>query len=104
MTIDHTIQYQEMAKILISELPSKWDKAWIKAVTEDSAIETSYFYQAELGSEKWLDPNFSQTDKASDALMSIRESMTIPGQKPWSRCTFTLFPDGTFKFDVEYDD
>jgi hypothetical protein len=38
------------------------------------------------------------------SLKEIRKAMTIPGQTPWSRCTFTLFPDGKFKFDVEYDD
>jgi hypothetical protein len=42
--------------------------------------------------------------KISKALMNLQSEMTIPGQKPWSRCTFTLFPDGKFKFDVEYDD
>jgi hypothetical protein len=42
--------------------------------------------------------------KVHKALHALQSDMTIPGQEPWSRCTFTLFPDGKFKFDVEYDD
>lgn len=37
------------------------------------------------------------------ALHALREQSTASGM-PWSRCTFTLFPDGEFKFDVAYDD
>ena len=39
-----------------------------------------------------------------ERLRDLRAATKQDGREPWSRCTFTLFPDGEFKFDVEYDD
>lgn len=41
------------------------------------------------------------SSRVDDVLKDLRKQWPGP---PWSRCTFTLFPNGEFKFDVAYDD
>lgn len=80
-----------------------FDSAQIRARLEDGFTEIEYVC-ADHGQERFVLPPSGQGSRAHDALHALRNEMTIPGQQPWSRCTFTLFPDGKFKFDVEYDD
>ena len=95
--------YTAMAIALSSGCPSGYDKAWIEARMADGFSEQQYWCE---GNGKKSNPDLTaqQTSVIDDALHEIRKQMTVPGQTPWSRCTFTLFPDGKFKFDVEYDD
>jgi Protein of unknown function, DUF600 len=103
MNVD--IQYQEIASIIENHAPSGWSKIQIPAEVGDDWAEKSYDYWDSNNNQKWFEiEKVDQDIKISRALREIRKQMTIPGQQPWSRCTFTLFPDGKFKFDVEYDD
>jgi hypothetical protein len=96
---------QEIAGILSSNIHSiSWKKSWISGDVNQDHTSLEYGYTTEQKLENWLIPDFNDTNKVSKKLLDIRAQMTVPGQAPWSRCTFTLFPDGKFKFDVEYDD
>jgi hypothetical protein len=95
--------YSILALSLSEHCPSNFEKAWINAVVEDDFSKQRHTCLIN-GETKYPDIPTLETSKLGDALREIRKQMTIPGQKPWSRCTFTLFPDGKFKFDVEYDD
>jgi Protein of unknown function, DUF600 len=99
-------QYNYLSEAIVSSVPQGWQKAWISAdeVEKDTA-EITGDYVDHSGQEHWFSIESSDLAyKAADAVMTLNKLMTIPGQKPWSKCKFTLFPDGTFKFDVEYDD
>lgn len=80
-----------------------FESAQIRARLDDGFTEIEYVC-TDQGQEKFVLPPAGQGSLAHDALHEIRKSMIIPGQEAWSRCTFTLFPDGKFKFDIEYDD
>jgi hypothetical protein len=95
--------YSIMALILSSNCPVDFDKAWINARLSEGFSQQRYTCQNN-GALTYPDLSSEETSKIDDALHEIRSQMTIPGQKPWTRCTFTLFPDGKFKFDVQYDD
>lgn len=106
MTDTAMTQYDFLSAAIIQSVPSGWQKAWLSAdeVASDTAEITGDYVDAE-GKEQWF--SIQSTDlayKAADAVMMLNKEMTVPGQKPWTKCTFTLFPDGKFKFDVGYDD
>jgi Protein of unknown function, DUF600 len=95
--------YQVLAAILSSNCPDGFQNASIQARLADDFSQMQYWCEV---SGKKIQPSIPSMQKSDvdDALHEIRKQMTIPGEQPWSRCTFTLFPDGKFKFDVEYDD
>ena len=98
-----TDHYQQIAVILDEACPDNYSKALIKAVVGDDWDDQEVW--CEIGAHK-MQPDIEATKQfnVGRSLRVIRAQMTTPGQEPWSRCTFTLFPDGKFKFDVEYDD
>lgn len=95
--------YQSLAIVLSDQCPPAFEMAWINADLAEGYSHVQYWYDinGEVAQPIVMPMQKSAVD---DALHDLRESMTMPGQEPWSRCTFTLFPDGKFKFDVEYDD
>jgi Protein of unknown function, DUF600 len=95
--------YQAMASIIAENCPPKFDMAWFDAELEDGVSQMQYWYES-TGSRKQPEISLMQKSELDDVLHNLRDSMTVSGQKPWSKCKFTLFPDGKFKFDVEYDD
>jgi hypothetical protein len=95
--------YGVMALALQSNCPDGFDKAFINARLSDGFSQQRYVCEKD-GAQIYPDLSPNETSQIDDVLHELREAMTIPGQEPWSRCTFTLFPDGKFKFDVEYDD
>jgi hypothetical protein len=105
MITDINVEYAMIAEVVSQEAPNGWSKIRVPATVESDNTEFSYFYTDQRNVEKWFDIDDSKKDVIiHNALKAIRTQMTVPGQSPWSRCTFTLFPDGKFKFDVEYDD
>jgi hypothetical protein len=95
--------YSILALSLSENCPENFEKAWIDASVEEDFSKQRHNCLVN-GNIVYPDITAIETSKVDDALHDIRKAMTIPGQKPWSKCKFTLFPDGTFKFDVEYDD
>jgi Protein of unknown function, DUF600 len=104
MISDVSADYQIIAEALAQSAPAGWQKAWVNSKVDDGVSENTFDYQKSDGSEYWFDPESVKVAVIGRAIRKIRDQMAIPGQKPWSRCTFTLYPDGKFKFDVEYDD
>lgn len=95
--------YMVLATVLSSHCGSDFSDAKIIARLAQGFSDVEYVCNIEAKSTAFL-PDIMDSVKVDDALHELRDSMTIPGEDPWSRCTFTLFPDGKFKFDVEYDD
>ncbi len=95
--------YEQIAIVLNEACPPGYTKAWIMAEVGDDWDDQEVWCETAAGKNQ-PDIEAQKQFKVGKSLRSIRASMTIPGEKPWSRCTFTLFPDGKFKFDVQYDD
>jgi Protein of unknown function, DUF600 len=84
--------------------PSGFEQAQMVAEVADGYSDIRYDCRSQGREQQGLASAIEQDLKVDAALHELRAQMTIPGQKSWTNCTFTLFPDGTFKFDVEYDD
>ena len=97
-------QYQKIAQNFTPALPAEWRKAWISGEVSSDHTDLEFGYEDDRGGESWIVPETTNRLEIRDALKSLRDIMAAPGQQPWSRCAFRLFPDGNFKFDVEYDD
>ncbi len=95
--------YTLLGQILVATCNSNFDTAHISARLDEGFTDIEYVC-VKNGEQSFALPAKGKGSQVHDALHEIRKQMTIPGQAPWSRCTFTLFPDGKFKFDVEYDD
>jgi hypothetical protein len=95
--------YEILADVLTATCGNNYDSARIFAKLDDGHSELRYIC-VDKDKETIVEASTINGWNAHKALHAIRTQMTIPGQKPWSKCNFTLFPDGTFKFDVEYDD
>jgi hypothetical protein len=97
------IHYNSLADRLALVCPKEFQKAWVEAEVDTDYASTIVWCQL---SSSTIQPEVSgETAFAiGDALIELNQAMTVPGQTPWSKCKFTLFPDGNFTFDVEYDD
>jgi hypothetical protein len=97
------VPYQSISEILNQICPSGYSKAWVEAEVKEDWNKQRLWYEKD-GQNKQPDIDALKQYKLGEYLTEIQTQMTIPGQKPWSKCTFTLYPDGKFKFDVDYDD
>lgn len=95
--------YMVLATVLSSHCGTEFGDAKISARLATGFSDVEYVCNTNGKSAAFL-PDITDSIKVDDALHELRNSMAMPGEQPWSRCTFTLFPDGKFKFDVEYDD
>lgn len=95
--------YQDIADILARLRAPDGNAVRLNATLDDAFSDLEY---AQLNGEEatFVVPSPSDGAQVHTALHELRADMTMSGEAPWSRCTFTLFPDGKFKFDVEYDD
>ena len=92
--------YQEIATTLASACPSSFTEAWVEAEVNDGHTKQQIWCSD--GSDK-SQPTISAMEgfKISKSLLKIKDVMP---NKEWSRCTFRLFSNGEFKFDIHYDD
>ena len=91
--------YQVIANEMASVCPPGYSRAWIDAEVGDSSADQGVWCETDGGRIQPEVPIRSGVN-ITKALVSVREQMG----KGWSRCTFTLFPDGNFKFEPHYDD
>jgi hypothetical protein len=104
MMVDQTAHYQALAGALITVCKPGFTRAEIVATLESGYSKVVYNCAAGSDAVEGL-PSSMETDLTVDeALHALRDGMQQEGRSPWSSCTFTLFPDGEFKFDVRYDD
>ena len=98
-------KYMVIAQIAADNAPKGWLKIEFHAIIGDGYVKSKYYAFLESGEKKsYIIENIVDDDKVVNSVIDIREIMRVPGQDVWTKCKFTLFPDGNFKFDVEYDD
>lgn len=102
--MNQTAAYQTLAEALLSVCPPGFTAARIGAALDDDWSDVAYSCDMPRGPEQGLAADADTDFKVDDALHALRGMMKQGDAAAWSRCTFTLFPDGRFKFDVEYDD
>ena len=92
--------------IIAKHAPAGWQKAWVSAKADTGYVgELTADYIDAGGAETWFDiADSGDVFALSTALLELRESTRQDGQPAFSRCTFTLTPDGAFKLDVGYPD
>jgi hypothetical protein len=98
------IAYQIFSSALVAACPPGFEQGQLVAEMADGYSDIRYDCRVNGVDRIGLESAIEQDLQVDAALHQLRTQMTIPGQKPWSKCKFTLFPDGTFKFDVEYED
>lgn len=96
--------YLKISQALIAGAPTGWQKAWVVAEVIEDYSKTKYRYLADDGKEGWFKPEIAHLDIVTDSLRNIRTHMLETGQPDWTRCTFSVMPDGNFSFDIEYPD
>ena len=95
--------HEEIATYLNEVCPSGYSKAWIDAEVSSSTSSNQYWCETEAG-ESQPEVSALTNVRVAKQLIGLREQMGGDDAAGWSRCTFTLFPDGKFKFDIHYDD
>ncbi|WP_375285889.1 hypothetical protein [Sphingomonas sp.] len=97
--------YRTVAEALAESAPAGWTQAKVTTEIEADSLSTSeYDYVDADGAEHWFTPAAPKAATIGRALRDLREKSAAAGQAPWSRCTFILSPDGTFKLDLGYPD
>lgn len=104
MSDDVNTHVQRIAQALAGSAPAGWSKAKVSTEIDSDTMSTSeYDYVDGDGNEHEFDPDTLTTVEIGSNLRAIRAAAVASGQEAWSRCTFLLSKDGTFKFDVAYD-
>ena len=95
--------HEAIAAQLNDICPAGYSKAWIDAEVSSSTSSNQYWCEVAGGRQQ---PEVSPLTnvRVAKQLIGFREQMGGDTAAGWSRCTFTLFPDGQFKFDIHYDD
>ena len=102
--MDQTAIYQVFAKALLVTCPEGFEEARIDAELESDWSQKSYHCKID---GQWSEGRAVSADidfDVDDALHDLRNMMKQEGKQPWSRCTFTLKPNGEFNLDVSYPD
>lgn len=100
MTIDEI--YEVIANGIMQSIPrNDWDEVSLSIQGDSTYIETSgtYFISDE---EFGLDTH-SLDSEVSFAIMELHELTTEGGNNRWNRAIFTLFPDGEFDIEFQWD-
>jgi len=97
--MDH---YQQLAEVALAQCPPSFRRVRLQAELDDGYAEIDLRCMSESEEKQITDyPDLAGVEM-HEALDAIREEMgRLSGQR-WSKCVFQVFPDGTFKFDVEY--
>ncbi|KQT31711.1 hypothetical protein ASG29_07210 [Sphingomonas sp. Leaf412] len=95
-------QYQQIAREIVAMCPAPFAHATLEASLGDGFSKVALTCVDAGGEHKSVPVSALAASNIDDALVELREAW--PTKPPFSTCTFTLSPDGTFKFDVGYGD
>jgi len=98
------VSYQQLAAAAIATCPGNAGEIRLVGALGEDYGDVRYDCVIDGRLKQGVKSETSRDWQVYKTLQALREQMTSPGQKPWSKCVFTLFPDGKFKFDVSYDD
>lgn len=101
--MDVDAPYQTIAQAMITQAPAGWSVLEMDAQLGDGYVDTGFCATVQTGNKSFALSSTDQTD-VEDTLFKLQRTIQLHGRKPWSRCVFRVFPDGRFKFDVDYDD
>jgi hypothetical protein len=102
--VDQTAAYQALANALMAVCPPDFTQARVTAEIKDDWSKVEYSCETPSGPKTGLAADADTDFTVDDALHDLRDMMKPAAGAPWSRCTFTLTPDGKFDFAVDYDD
>jgi hypothetical protein len=95
--------YAFIGSQLAQVCPAPFDKAWLEAKLDEGHSSVRYWCDAG-GRQTQPDVPAVKAFEIDAALDQLRQQAVEQSGRAWSSCTFTLFPDGEFKFDARYDD
>ncbi|WIW70884.1 immunity protein YezG family protein [Anaerosinus gibii] len=108
--------YREIANILNNMVPEEWQKIHVYAeVREGYASVFFYYYPIGVNTPMYSlditdrfivnDEYFSGLDhQLYDAFRKLLSEFKLQEQQAWTNLTLTLYSDGNFKINYEYDD
>ena len=99
---DQTPYYQELARAVTTVCGPAFRRGEIVASLNAGYAEIAYHCDGPSGRREGVASPFDVDRTVSKALHRLRE--TMPGKGQWSTCIFVLSADGSFQFDVGYDD
>jgi len=100
MTIDEI--YEVIANGLVACISTEvWDKAVLYVQGDNTYVEITGIYECK---GKTFNLNTYNIDtEVSFALMELHEITTAENSNQWNRATFTLFHDGNFNMEFQWD-
>ncbi len=94
--------YQQLAEVALAQCPPAYHQLKLSAELDEGYSEIDLRCRNGEGEIHVTNYPVTATAEMHRTLEAIREEMgRLSGQR-WTRCVFQVFPDGTFKFDVEY--
>ncbi len=95
--------YQVIAEAMVAQAPEGWTMLELEAEVGDGYVDTGYRAVSTQAQRSFALPDTLQSD-VEDALTDLQKSTEPFKSESWSRCVFTVFPNGRFKFDIVPDD
>jgi len=92
--------YQYFADFIVDAISEPWQKAWFAVEMEEDYESYQGLYVADGGSEE---KSFVLDDDMQSKVREFWEEFRKGGGDVWYSFTFTLFPDGKFELDFEYE-
>ncbi|MFC5997809.1 hypothetical protein ACFP6A_03595 [Quadrisphaera sp. GCM10027208] len=98
--VDPTLLYQQIFNAFRAAAPEGWTVGHITYLCAGKTAE----YQALATMPDGRKVGFGRIPRTlSKAFRALRDSMYRPGRGTWYTATATLYPDGRFSLDVDYD-
>ncbi|KQT31713.1 hypothetical protein ASG29_07220 [Sphingomonas sp. Leaf412] len=93
----------EVAALLRAACPAGYERAWIEATVGDDWDEQTICCERR-GERLQPDTGVAACFRIGRILREVRKSMHDDGNPRWSRCTFTIFPDGRHTLEMIGDE
>lgn len=104
MTVTDADPNLTIARYLVQAAPAGWQKLWTEGEVGDDYSDLLFAYASPDKDRNYFTPSYEDNEAIHAGLVALRNRMQQDGKAKWSRCVFTLQPDGKFNLHVEYDD
>ena len=93
--------YKLIGQSIVSAIPEAWKRAAAYAEIEEDDNGLTYgTYTAAIKPQE--ERYFEPADELYFLFDELRRRFRQPGQSPWVKARFTLYPDGHFDLDITY--